>query len=251
MEEKYNAICIRAVPYKESDKMLTLFTLERGLVDCIARGVKKANAKLKFCAEPFCFAEYVVVEKQGRRTVVEANEIDGFYDVRLDVDKYFCASAVIEFLRSILKSEIVTYGLFLETVKTLKVLNTSAVNPLIILDKFILDSLKLVGYGISYDGCALCKEQISGRVFFDFDDCFFVCASCADYGAVEMRISTYKMLSALSILSVDDLKNSDLSAYSPIFDDLSAPLNVLKFFDFFLRDKVGINLKSLENIIGG
>ena len=60
MEEKINALMIRSVDYADNDKILSLFSLEQGVISAKIRGVKKAGAKLKFAAEPFCFAEYIL-----------------------------------------------------------------------------------------------------------------------------------------------------------------------------------------------
>lgn len=54
MEEKINALMIRSVDYADNDKILSLFSLEQGVISAKIRGVKKAGAKLKFAAEPFC-----------------------------------------------------------------------------------------------------------------------------------------------------------------------------------------------------
>lgn len=48
MEEIVNGIVLRAVDYKDSDKIITLFTIEKGIITAGAKGVKKAGAKLKF-----------------------------------------------------------------------------------------------------------------------------------------------------------------------------------------------------------
>jgi hypothetical protein len=66
MNEKVNGITLRTVNYKDSDRILTLFTLEKGKITANARGVRKANAKMKQVAEPFCFAETILAEKSGR-----------------------------------------------------------------------------------------------------------------------------------------------------------------------------------------
>ena len=59
MESKVNAITLRAIPFSENDAILTLFSLESGLITAKIKGVKKAGAKLKFIAQPFCFSEIV------------------------------------------------------------------------------------------------------------------------------------------------------------------------------------------------
>ncbi len=51
---------LRATDYLENDKILTLLTAEMGKITAGIKGVKKAGAKLKFAAQPFCFAEYIL-----------------------------------------------------------------------------------------------------------------------------------------------------------------------------------------------
>ena len=60
MEQIVNALMLKAADYNENDKILTLLTAERGRITAGIKGVKKAGAKLKFAAQPFCFAEYVL-----------------------------------------------------------------------------------------------------------------------------------------------------------------------------------------------
>ena len=66
MEIKVNALMIRATDYGENDKILTLLTAERGKISAGIKGVKKAGAKLKFDAQPFCMAEYVLACRGNR-----------------------------------------------------------------------------------------------------------------------------------------------------------------------------------------
>ena len=56
MEVKVNAIVIRAIDYKDNDRILTLYSLEKGKITAGIKGVKKAGAKLKFASEHFFFA---------------------------------------------------------------------------------------------------------------------------------------------------------------------------------------------------
>jgi len=249
MEEKFNAICIRSVSYKDNDKMLSLFSLENGIVDCVLRGVKKSGAKLKFAGELFCFAEYVVAVKNGRRTVIEATQIDDFYEIRLDIEKYYCATAIIEYLRAFCREDEKPYDLFLDTVNALKAIENGKNAPQLVLVKFFEEGLKKEGYGISFSSCASCKKPIDGRVFFDFDTCQFKCYDCADYLCAEMRASTYALLSNLTKIDLSELKNGLKPTYSEAFSDNEVVKNALKFYDFFISDKIGVRIKSNEAIL--
>ena len=73
MELKVNALMIRAADYGENDKILTLLTAERGKLTAAIKGVKKAGAKLKFAAQPFCLAEYVLADSGDRYSVIQAS----------------------------------------------------------------------------------------------------------------------------------------------------------------------------------
>ena len=88
MEIIVNALVLRAVDYKDNDKILTLYSLERGKITAGIKGVKKSGAKLKFASEPFAFCEFVLAEKQGRYTVIGATYIDSFFSLRTSLIKY-------------------------------------------------------------------------------------------------------------------------------------------------------------------
>ena len=88
---KVNAVVLRAVDYNDNDKILTLITPELGKISAGIKGVKKAGAKLKFAAQPFCFGEYILAKRGERYTVINCSECQNFYDLSLDIKKYFAA----------------------------------------------------------------------------------------------------------------------------------------------------------------
>ena len=87
---------LRAVDYGENDKILTLLTADCGKLTAGIKGVKKAGAKLRFAAQPFCLAEYMLSGRGGRYTVTGASESESFYDLRCDINKFYAASALCE-----------------------------------------------------------------------------------------------------------------------------------------------------------
>ena len=57
MDVKTEAVVLKAIDYKDNDKLLTLFSPSLGKITAGIKGVKKPKAKLAFAAQPFCFAE--------------------------------------------------------------------------------------------------------------------------------------------------------------------------------------------------
>ena len=103
MEEKVCGLVVGAVSYGENDKILSIFTPDKGMISASIKGVKKAGAKLKFASEPFCYAEFVFSVKGDRRTVIGASLIESFYDIRSSVKKYYAGAVVLEFLKKFFK----------------------------------------------------------------------------------------------------------------------------------------------------
>ena len=202
MEFKADALVLRAADWGEYDKIVTLFTAERGKLSAALKGVKRAGAKLKFAAQPFCFAEFVFVEKSGRNTVISASLHDGFYALREDIACYYAAVVLCEACDQLLFEGIESPTLFLAAVRTLEALSLCAEGAggegrledgesgsSYVLLQFLLTALKEAGYPVSAGDCPHCGEQLSGRMRFDMESGAFGCAACG--GGVPASESTY------------------------------------------------------------
>lgn len=177
MEVKVNALVIRACDYGENDKILTLLTAEKGKITAGIKGVKKAGAKLKFAAQPFCFAEYVLAARGGRYVVTGAAESESFYDLRTDVGKFYAACAAAEAAGAVAYEGEDCAPVFYECVKTLSAM--CAGDECGALIRFLLFLLKQSGYGV-YAGRCACGKELTGyaRLFFDMDTGAFSCPDC-------------------------------------------------------------------------
>lgn len=177
MEYKVEALMLRAVDYGENDKMVTLLTAERGKLGAAMKGVKKAGAKLKFAAQPFCFAEYVLAERAGRYTVTAASMHDGFYSLRESVEKFYAAAAVCEVCDRISFEGMQSGKLLVAAVTALTELcEEEGSLPLI---RFLLRALEIAGYPVTADECPACGKKPRGRMFFDVASGSFFCGECA------------------------------------------------------------------------
>ena len=186
MEFKTDALLLRAVDYGESDKIITLLTADRGKLIAGVKGVKKAGAKLRFAAQPFCFAEYVFAEKGGRNTVTSASLYDGFYSLREDVEKFFAGAAALEICDKLTGENEKSAELLVAAVTALKEITEE--EPSFALVKFLLKALKIAGYPVRAGACANCGKPLSGRMHFDMTGGAFQCEACEGVPASE---STY------------------------------------------------------------
>ena len=235
MEKKINGIVVKSVSYLESDKILTVFSLEEGLTTVYVKGVKKAGAKLKACAEPFCFAEFILASKNNRNTVIGASVYDGFYSLREDIISFYAGAVVLDFVKSFCPEGEPLPEYFDLVINTLKnVCYGDGVKESLLI-AFLLKALKLSGYGLKLDACATCGEDISSRVFFDASLGSFYCIDCAKSN-MEISINTYSVL-----LSAEN-------GYT-VNADISYLKRALKLINFYIEERIGDKLKSLKDFI--
>lgn len=177
MERKADGLVLKSTDYRENDKLLTILTAQYGKITAVARGVKKAGAKLRFIAQPFCFGEFVFAEKSGRHTVISAFLHDGFYELRESMERLYAASAVCEIASVFLPEGEVNERLFVSAVTALR--NLTAEDPSEALLAFLQEVFLESGLMIYLSGCMQCGKALSpGRVYFNFETGSFSCAAC-------------------------------------------------------------------------
>ena len=177
MEFKTDALLLRAADYGENDKMVTLLTADRGKIGACMKGVKKASAKLKFAAQPFTFAEYVIAERGERKTVISASLHDGFYFLREDVTAFYAAAAVCEACDALLYEGIPSGSLLVAAVTALQGMSENIPFALV---RFLLNALTAAGYPVEAGDCPVCGKKLSGRMAFDMTSGAFTCSDCGE-----------------------------------------------------------------------
>ncbi|HJA95415.1 MAG TPA: DNA repair protein RecO [Firmicutes bacterium] len=194
MESKADALVLRATDYGEYDKMVTLLTAERGKIGAALKGVRRAGAKLKFAAQPFCFAEYVLASRGGRNTVTSAALHDGFYALREDVTRYYAGAVVLSVCDKIALEGMESGELLVAAVTALEEI---AQDEPLALVRFLAAALAFAGYPVSAEECPVCGRIPSGRMRFDFSGGTFLCEGCSEEG-VPASESTYRTVRALT-----------------------------------------------------
>ncbi len=236
MEIKVNALVLRAADYGEYDKILTLLTAEHGKISAGIKGVKKAGAKLRFAAQPFCFAEFILSARGDRYTVINASETESFYDLRTDIMKFYAASAVIEAAHSLTYEGGDCSGIFAGSVKTLSEMCAGdECGPLI---NFMMYALKISGYAIALDNCTECGAPLTGaeKLRFDPDTGAFTCYDCGT-GAGASRV-TYNVL-----------RKAEGKSYEEEFITPDGKKRALRLIREYFSYKLNASFKSLSEYI--
>lgn len=147
MQFKADAICLRAIDYKEKDKLLTLISAQNGKFVAVARGVRASGAKLKLAASPLCFGEYIIVSKGS--IVSGCHIYDNFFNIWEDEDKAKAAFAILEVLDKVCPEGEEAAEELLRALKALQAICYSTAYPYAYLAWFLIGITSIIGVDYS------------------------------------------------------------------------------------------------------
>jgi len=198
MEElKLQAIVLGSLDYKEKDKIVTLFTLEQGIIKAVLKGVKSEKAKLKFAKEPFCFLN-VILNKTGEfYTIINADLLDSFFDLTKDFKKYYSAFSLFEIVQASLMQNEPNPLVFIHLLKALKLICYDNISSSLVLLKFTLGMLKVLGYRFNFKTCSSCHMPYVNKRYLNLETGAFICGSCITSFCVLVPLSSFHLLELL------------------------------------------------------
>ena len=98
MNIKFKALSIKSIDYGDNGKLVTLVTRERGKIIAKAVGCKSIKSPLHIASSPFCFGEYIFIEKNGRVSLSGCDVIKFYGAIGEDLDRFYFASVIAEAL---------------------------------------------------------------------------------------------------------------------------------------------------------
>ncbi len=204
MAEKIQAIVVKSNDRKEKDKSILLFSLEKGKLWAVLRGVKSDKAKMKLAKSPFCFGEFIIEEGKAGWVVVGFEAKETFHEISEDIDKFFEASAIMEAVYNhdfSLEKEI--GQIFVLTLKALMKICFGKTANLYVLNKFFIELFKICGFPLYSDKCTCCQTENAQKVFVNFPHGDLVCARCRNFDSQELSAA---VLGALKFLNNTDFE---------------------------------------------
>ena len=91
-------LVIRTVNLSESDRLITLFTDQYGLIVAYANNSRSLKSRYMSAAQLFCYGSYVLYKKGDRFWVREVELIENFFGLRASIEKTALASYLAEVL---------------------------------------------------------------------------------------------------------------------------------------------------------
>lgn len=199
-----DAINLKSYNLSESDKIMVMYSRDRGLIRGVAKGVKKPKSKLGARMDLLVANKLMVHKGRNLDTISQAEALNTFNATRRNMDKIFYSMYISEVVNNFGVEDdpcsAVIFDLLYEALEAvaqaddkIKILNSVL--------KFQLKMMRVSGFSLELDKCLCCGKPIElENMYFSERLGGVVCRECnAHYGLT--NIMHYKLRDFLSVLA--------------------------------------------------
>jgi len=185
MEETYctKTIILGRTDFREYDSRTIVYSLDRGKLDLVARGVKKIKSKLAAHLEPFNLAEIMVVRGRKFDYIGAAASQNCFPRLKGDLDKLAAAGKAVSLFNKLVKAEEADKEVFSLLKDFLENLDGRElkINSDLWSAFFTLKLMAQLGYRPELYNCVICNNKITpGENLFDLSQGGLIGKECLD-----------------------------------------------------------------------
>lgn len=208
-----DAINLKAYNLSEADKIIVMYSKDRGLIRGVAKGVKKPKSKLGARMDLLVANKLMLYKGKNLDRICQAEALNTFHKTRQNMDKIFYSLYITEVVSNFgvegdpCSSEI--YDLLYKALD--KISNASnLVEILISVIKFQLKMMHISGFGIELDRCLCCGEYIENEnMYFSHNRGGVLCEKCND-GLSKNVIMHYKLRDFLNVCLNNDFNEKSV-----------------------------------------
>lgn len=170
---------LREFDYKESSKIIEVFTKDLGRISVIAKGINKKNSKNLALSQRFILANLSLYKTKGQFYGLKEGDVKKSYPKsKKSYDIILYKSAIADLLtRTMDQIQIETvYTLLDHTFDAFEEADGAYINIFL---SFLLKYVSFSGYKPNFTSCGICGKKISGNDFyFSKDQSSIVCDDC-------------------------------------------------------------------------
>jgi DNA repair protein RecO (recombination protein O) len=173
-------IVTRYVNYRESDRIISIFTIDRGRVDAKARGCRKPTSPLLPVCQPFVYGQFELFSAKDKFTVNQCDIRESFFPIREDYGRFAYGSAILQLCHHAVQENQPNQSLFSLLYHTLSYLAYGESEPEDLFLCFLIRYLNCIGYRPSITACSVCGRDVRGDAVLSFspERGGTVCAAC-------------------------------------------------------------------------
>lgn len=200
---KTSAVILRGRTYGEADRILTLFTKERGKIDAIAKGSRRTKSHLAGRLEFGNEVQLGMHRGRNLDVVVSADIEDAHWQRLVQPERFAAANVIVEMVDAFCEPDLAQPDVYALLTAALGAIGRSD-DSLSLLPRFSMRLLDALGLAPPVDSCIHCgKAFAGGTAWLDAEQGGFGCEAC--------RVTWREVPS----LDADDVHNLQAIAAAP------------------------------------
>jgi len=178
------ALILKTMNWRDSSRIITIFTKNNGRLDVIAKGANRYRSKYFGILEPLNLVEVVVYYSETRdlQMLGKAELESSFSGIKSNLEKTGFAFAILEIVYTFFKDHNPATEFYEFVVFILGEIERGRLTN-IYFWYFMLKLTSYLGFKPEFKSCRLCGKKITGRlVYFSFDSGAVICTGCGRAG---------------------------------------------------------------------
>ena len=233
---KTKGIVISQTAFGENDKLLTVFTEDRGTINVSAKGAVSKHNNLKAATSVFCYSDFVLYDKKySYYTISEAVPIEAFMGLSKDVERLEAAAAMLKFIKYTAVENIECSDELRLLLNSLYMLSETDKNITLVKCIFYLKSLAYMGLPPVTGECAVCGTKEKLRHFLP-ESGGVICENCAENEKRSVSLSENAERLMHYIIYAPSEKLFGINAGNALFEE------VLSHTAFFVSEHLGYRI---------
>ncbi|MBX9668289.1 MAG: DNA repair protein RecO [Candidatus Obscuribacterales bacterium] len=156
------AINIGGFSLGESDKVVSMFSTERGLVRAVAKGAKKPGTKMAGKSEALCVNNLLIAKGRSLDIITQAESIDTFRKLRVDLVRLTFGLYYAELTQAFAEGLEEDSALYYQTLfNALKLQERAADDARLLALEFGMALLRQLGFSPELTVCVRCRHALT------------------------------------------------------------------------------------------
>ena len=196
-----DAINLKSYNLSESDKIIVMYSKDKGLIRGVAKGVKKPKSKLGARMDLLVANKLMLYKGKNLDRICQADVLNTFNKTRSDMDKIFYSMYISEIVNNFgLEDDPCSNEVYDLLYKALdKIANSDTKEQILIaVLKFQLKMMQISGFGIELNNCLVCGKKIfDEKMTFSTVSGGIICEQCSKNTGVVMHFKIRDFLKSL------------------------------------------------------
>lgn len=176
MDISVKGLVIRTTDVKESDRIITIFTEDLGVISAMAIGARSLKSRKMSSTMQFCYSSFVLSQRGEYYRVKEAELIDSFYGIRNTLEGLALAGYIAEVLSDVTVAQ-ADRELLRLSLNTLYAISEGKHSIKKIKAAFEIRCAATLGFMPDVIGCSECGKR-DGNFYLDIMGGSILCYDC-------------------------------------------------------------------------